>query len=71
MSKKQMYTWRVDDLCTDRCEVLFLCPRTVHVESNDPLPLEELERIRELNAKAVIQSWQSPPLKPTRKLRRI
>jgi hypothetical protein len=50
-AKRQNYAVKMDDLSTTGCEVLFLCPKTVHQEPLAP-PLEELERIREGVARA-------------------
>jgi hypothetical protein len=47
---------KVEELCTERCSVLFLLPPGA--KDGEPLSLRELECIRDLVAKAARRSWR-------------
>jgi hypothetical protein len=45
MTKRAMYAERIEERSSEGFELLMLYPRTVYA-NEDPLPTEELERIR-------------------------
>lgn len=62
-AKRAMYSVRIDQHCTEGCEVLLLLPRTIHADDNPP-PVKELERIRAENAWAARVTRESTKPKP-------
>lgn len=50
-AKREHYSSWLDDLSTERCEVLLLFPRSIYADYSPP-SIEEMERIREMVARA-------------------